>query len=50
MIRVSLESCRTNKWIRSITKVEGVVEKILLLEDDRWTKIVMQWRSREDLP
>lgn len=57
MMGISLRDRKTNEWIRSITKVEDVVEKILKqkwrwaghvarLEDDRWTKMVVQWRPR----
>ena len=55
MLGISLRDKMTNEWIRQQTRVTDVMERIALLKwnwaghiarmnDDRWTKTIMQWR------
>lgn len=58
MLKISLRDRQTNTWIRGKTKVEDVIERALRqkwrwaghvarLEDNRWTKVVVEWRPRQ---
>uniref|UniRef100_A0A1I7YIQ5 Endonuclease-reverse transcriptase n=1 Tax=Steinernema glaseri TaxID=37863 RepID=A0A1I7YIQ5_9BILA len=61
MTGVRLLDRRTNEWLRSVTKVQDILQtakrrkwihawKIANEEDEKWSKIIMEWRPPKTRP
>ena len=61
MLGITLRDKHTNEWIRQQTKVVDVMTRIASLkwdwaghiarmDDDRWTKVILQWRPPNTRP